>query len=182
MGLHGIKRALSFIGGVISKYIFMREDERDYTIGVDLATKKKPMRSLVTPEQRKKFVKPDWVKKEKSVGLGQNIAPMLKDGDIIIERVVVDMETGRKHVEKTVVKKEDAEGQKNKCAHWALSEAPKNAALDGAPGYIIVSDNFGKAVKTKVTNINVDTKDVKVDKDKYKLQGELRITGRIPVK
>lgn len=176
MGLHQVKRALSFIGHVIQKYIIILPKIKVAEVS------KKPINSVVTPEQRRTLVKPDWVKKEKFIGLGQTIVPRLENGDIVTERVVEDMETGKKQVVKTVVKSKDAKAQKTEGGHWALTEAKKNQALDGAPGYIIISDNFGKAVKLKVDNINVDAENVGVDSKKYNLQGELRITGRTPVK
>lgn len=66
-------------------------------------------------------------------------------------------------------------------AGWAQTEEPTKKHLTGKPGYIIVSDNFGKAVNVKVDDINQKVEDV-VLPDGNRLKGTLRITGRTPLR
>jgi len=89
----------------------------------------------------------------------------------------------RRGIPLTRIKTEEeaTEYERTKSANWAITEAPKNKALNGRDGYVTVSDLYGKAVKVKVKDINVDVDKVDVDKEKYNLKGNLRITGRVPL-
>jgi len=177
MGLHRCLKSLSFIGRVIKKHIIMLSESKEVK---EVPTK--PICSVITPAQRKKFVKPDYHKEEKKIGLGKYMSKPEELGLITIEKVIEDVETGKKQVVRVTLSKKESKEYKAKGGDWGISEASKNTALDGAPGYLIVSDRYGKAVKFKVQNINVDVNKVRIDKNKYNLQGNLRITGRIPVR